>query len=281
VLIRGCLPASLEYFHIGLAAIFGLIFGSFLNVCIYRIPRDLSVLAPRSFCPNCTKQISWYDNLPLLSFFLLRGKCRNCSSKIQVRYPLVELCTAIAFAGIACQYDSTVGAAKWAIFECAMIVLFWTDFEDRILPDEFTLGGTIVGVCLAFLVKVPGTPAELLMAEHSQVRQSVLNLISGAVLLAGPIWFTGVLYSKLRKREGLGIGDVKLLVLIGVFLGVDNGLLALLIGACGGSIVGLAYILLTRQDARSYPLPFGSFICAAGAILPLLSHVQSDRIESW
>jgi leader peptidase (prepilin peptidase) / N-methyltransferase len=264
------LPSDLEALYVAAATIFGLLFGSFLNVCIYRIPRDLSVVAPRSFCPECGERIAWNDNVPLVSYAVLRGRCRACGKGIGLRYPIVELSTAILFAAIAIRYGWTVLALKWALFEAIAITLFWTDIEERILPDELTLGGAAAGLIFALFVRVSGGLTELFLPGSKIVWQSLFNAGVGATILAGPIWLLGFIYARLRRREGLGLGDVKLLVLLGVFLGLENGLLALLIGVLSGSVIGITYILLARKKASTYELPFGSFLCAGGALLPLV-----------
>jgi len=262
---------DLEPLYVAAAAVFGLVFGSFLNVCIYRIPRDLSVVAPRSFCPECGERIAWHDNVPLLSYALLRGRCRACRKRIGLRYPIVELTTAILFAAIAIRYGWTIVALKWALFEALIVTLFWTDIEERILPDELTLGGALSGLVLAFFVRVPGQLGQLFLPGSKMVWQSLFNAGVGATVLAGPIWVLGVIYARVRRREGLGFGDVKLLVLLGVFLGLENGLLALLIGVVSGSAIGIAYIWLAGKKASTYELPFGSFLCAGAALVPLVN----------
>lgn len=254
-----------------LAAIFGLLIGSFLNVCIYRIPRDLSVVTPRSFCPECGARISWFDNIPVVSFLLLRGRCRACRKSIGWGYPAVEAATAILFARIAAVYGMTLAGAKWMLFEAVLIVLFATDLEERILPDELTIGGSVAGLILAIFVAVPGFVGEVLLPNLSPAASSLVNAAAGACILSIPIAAIGLLYAKLRQRQGLGVGDVKLLVLIGVFLGLEQGLLALLIAAVGGSILGLLYILLNRKRAATYELPFGSFLCLAAGLTPLFA----------
>jgi leader peptidase (prepilin peptidase)/N-methyltransferase len=252
------------------AGVLGLLFGSFLNVCIYRLPRDLSVVAPRSFCPECGVQIAWRDNIPLLSYALLRGRCRDCRKRIGVRYPLVEASLAGLFVATIWRYGWTGKGLKWAVFEAIMVALFWTDIEERLLPDEFTLGGTLAGLCFALFVMVPGAAGELLLPDRRPLVRSLANAGIAALFIAGPVWFVGFAYSHLRKKEGLGLGDVKLLLLLGVFLGLEDGLLALLIGAVAGSVLGLIYVRAMHKDAGSYELPFGSFLCAGGALVPLL-----------
>ncbi len=132
------------------AFLFGLLIGSFLNVCIYRMPRDLSVVRPRSFCPACERQISWYDNFPILSFVLLRGRCRHCQESIPIRYPLVELATALLFSWAVFAMGVSAEAGKVCVFGAILIALVVTDLEERILPDEFTIGGIIVGLLFAW-----------------------------------------------------------------------------------------------------------------------------------
>lgn len=265
-------PEWSAYYFV-LAALTGLAVGSFLNVCIYRVPRDLSVVFPRSYCPECGEQISWRYNIPLLSYALLGGRAKCCGKPIGARYPVVEAVTASAFVAVAARYGWTLAAAKWMLFEALMITLFWTDFEERLLPDEFTLGGTLVGLALAIPVGVPGLFGAIFLAARKPVWQSLANAGIGALVLGAPVWILGALYAKVRKREGLGFGDVKLLVLMGVFLGAEAGLAALMTGAVGGSILGGGYMLWKRKSAGSYELPFGSFLCAGAAVVPLVQRL--------
>lgn len=273
----GHLPPDHQALLVAGAAVFGLLFGSFLNVCIYRVPRDLSVVAPRSFCPECGARVAWYDNLPVVSYVVLHGRCRHCTQRIGLRYPIVELTTALLFAFTAAEYGWTLSTLKWAIFEALIITLFWTDFEEHILPDELTLGGTLLGVIIAIFVSVPGELTQFLLPNLGSPWASLFNAGCGALLLAGPMWILGTLYAKVRKREGLGLGDVKLLLLLGVFLGFERGFMALLIGSVSGSVLGLAYILLTRKNVSTYELPFGSFLCVGAALVPLITHVNPHK----
>jgi leader peptidase (prepilin peptidase) / N-methyltransferase len=270
--MRGRLPPEFNLYYATAAGVFGLVLGSFLNVSIYRIPRDLSVVAPRSFCPECGKQIAWYDNVPLVSYLVLSGRCRNCDSRIRLRYPIVELTTAVLFALVAVRYGWSLLGLKWMIFEAMIVVLFWTDLEEQILPDELTLGGTITGLILAVFVMVPGIFGEMFFPAWPAIARSLLNAALGGVFLAGPIWLIGAVYAWLRKRQGLGLGDVKLLILFGVFLGLENGLLALLIGTVAGSVIGSIYVFATRKRFSETELPFGTFLCAGAGIIPLLSN---------
>jgi leader peptidase (prepilin peptidase) / N-methyltransferase len=268
--MRRLLPADYKTFYVALSAVAGLLIGSFLNVCIYRIPRDLSVVTPRSFCPECGVPIAWYDNIPLLSYFLLRRRCRACAQAVPARYLIVELTTAALFALVTAVYGWTFFTLKWCLFEALLIALFWTDIEERILPDELTLGGAAAGLLLALFVAVPSVAGTLLLAAGKPALQSLLSAALGSAILVAPIWALGALYARVRKREGLGLGDVKLLLLMGVFLGPERGLYALMIGALAGSLIGAVYILVARRNAATYELPFGSFLCAGAALVPLL-----------
>lgn len=272
------MPTDLNLFILNpylavVAGAFGLAFGSFLNVCIYRIPRDLSVVTPRSFCPECGQPIAWYNTLPLLSYAVLRGSSRCCAKPIGIRYPIVEFTTASAFVAVALRYGWTAAALKWIIFEAILIVLFWTDLEERILPDELTLGGTALGLILAFFVQVPSFLGEMFVPVWQPAWRSLLNAALGATLLAAPTWLLAIVYERVRNREGLGLGDVKLLALLGVFLGVEQGIAALLVGAVAGSIIGIIYISVKGKSASTYELPFGSFLCAGAALIALFDHV--------
>ena len=268
--MRGRLPAELMPYFPALAVIAGLLFGSFLNVCIYRVPRDLSVVTPRSFCPQCGVAIHWYDNVPVLSYVMLRGRARCCGVSIGVQYVAVELMTTAAFLAVALRYGWTPAALKWMAFEAILVVLFWTDLQERILPDEFTLGGTALGLVFALMIPVPGIMGQLILPNSKMAWQSLLEAGLGALLTAGPLWLVGAVYLRLRGREGLGLGDVKLLILIGVFLGLEQSLAALLVSTVAGSIIGLAYIWWKRKTAATYELPLGTFLCAGGALAPLL-----------
>lgn len=245
--------------------------GSFLNVCIYRVPRDLSVVTPRSFCPECGAQVAWFDNVPVVSYFRLRGRCRSCGKAIGLRYLMVELTTAVLFALTCAEYGWSLAALKWCVFDALLVALFWTDIEERTLPDELTLGGSAAGLILDIFAGVPSAFPGLFLPALNPLWKSVLAAIIGAVLLAVPMWAIGAVYGWIRKREVLGLGDVKLIILLGVFLGLERGLFAMLIGTVSGSIIGALYILATRRKASSYELPLGTFLCAGGVLVPLLT----------
>lgn len=257
--------------YVAAAVLAGLLIGSFLNVCIYRLPRDISVVAPRSFCPECGTGITWFDNVPLVSYLVLRGRCRNCGQKIGLRYPVVELMTAVLFGFVAYRFGVTPFAGKWLFWEAILVILFWTDFEEQILPDELTLGGSIAGLILAFFLPVPAALAMTLFPAWKPAARSFFSIALGIGLLALPMWGIAALYEKIRGREGLGFGDVKLLVLMSTFLGFENSIYATMLGAIAGSVIGILYCLITRRKLTETHLPFGSFLCAGAAIVPLMS----------
>lgn len=262
-----------------LAGIFGLLIGSFLNVCIYRLPRDLSVVnPPRSFCPSCEKQIAWYDNVPLLSYIVLGGRCRYCRNLIGWRYPVVELLTGVFFFLSTLFFGPTVVALKLCLFSALLIGLIFADLEERILPDEFTLGGVVAGLALAYAAPLGDGIAYALLPYTWGARWlSVAESAMGAVFNSFAIWAVGALYEKVRHREGLGFGDVKMIAMIGAFLGLHMALMTMIVGSLLGSLVGLAFILISRKDASTYELPFGSFLGAAALIVA----VFGQQIGRW
>jgi len=259
------------------AIIAGLLIGSFLNVCIYRMPRDLSVVLPRSFCPACEHPIAWYDNIPVLSYFILRRRCRHCGKLIPVRYVIVEILTAALFFLIVNALGPTAPAAKLCLLTALLVGLTFADLEERILPDEFTLGGTAAGLVLAWFVPVINPPSDdvvfvLLRAagiQWSLPWMCVAESAIGAAVPAGTLWLGGLLFEKLRHKEGLGLGDVKMMMMVGAFLGLQGSLLTLILGSIAGSVIGLVYIGVTKKDAGSYQLPFGTFLGFAGIFVAL------------
>ena len=257
-----------------LAAIFGLLIGSFLNVCIYRWPRDLSVVKPRSLCPGCSATIAWFDNIPVLSYAMLGGRCRGCKTPISLRYPIVELLTAGFFGWCILRYGATLDAARWCVFCAILITLAFADAETRILPDEFTVGGLIAGLIFAAVVPVRDVSAHelayLLGVAAPERVLSVAESALGALIPSGSLWLGGYVFEKVRHKEGLGFGDVKMTAMIGAFLGLKGALLSLLIGSSLGSLIGLAYIAITRKDAATYELPLGTFLAAGGLLFALI-----------
>lgn len=245
-----------------IAGLFGLVLGSFLNVCIYRLPLDLLVWKPaRSFCPACEKPIAWFDNIPLVSYALLKGKCRSCASPISFRYPLVEILTAVCFISAVSQSGLSLATAKLCLYSLLIIGCIFTDFSERILPDEFTLGGAVAGLLFAWFVFLPpGLTSFFIPLDWGKPVRSLAEAAFGGLFPSLTIWGIGELYYRIRKREGLGFGDVKMILMMGAFWGLTPTLFSLMAGSAIGSFGSLAYILLTRKDASSYELPFGSFL---------------------
>jgi len=253
-----------------LALLFGLLIGSFLNVCIYRWPRDLSVVKPRSHCTSCEKMIAWYDNIPVASYLILGGKCRHCKATIAWRYPVVELATALLFFYWVYTQGVTGLAIKMCIFSALLVGLMFSDLEERILPDEMTLGGIVIGLGFSLFVRVNDFSAFAILwmigVQPPDKYRSVTESAMGAALPALFLWGGGWLYEKVRHKEGLGFGDVKLIAMVGAFLGLHSALFTLLIGSVAGAIIGYSYIKLTRQDTGTYELPFGSFLALAALV---------------
>lgn len=239
--------------------LFGLVIGSFLNVCIYRLPRRESVSWPGSRCTSCARPLAWYENIPVGSWLVLGGRCRTCRASVSAMYPLVEAITAAVFVGAYWLYGPTPLFTVRVLFACAMIVLFAIDLRHRILPNAITLPGIVLGFA-ASLFLPPGW------------QSSFIGLVlGGGVLLA-----IGEGYARLRGVEGMGMGDVKMLAMIGAFLGWPLMLLTLVIASFAGSIVGVGIILARRGDMKA-ALPFGTFL-AVGAIV---AAVAGDPIVAW
>jgi len=242
-----------------LLAVLGLIIGSFLNVCIYRLPRGQSVNWPGSRCTTCDRGLSWYENIPVLSWLVLRGRCRTCGERISVMYPLVELVTAALFVTGYPIYGWTPLFAVRLAFACAMVVLFAIDLEHHLLPNVITVPGIVVGFVLSLFLP-PGWQA------------SLIGLVAGGGLLFGiaEAWY------RLRGIEGLGMGDVKMLAMIGAFLGWKLMLVTLVLSSFAGSVIGIGVIALGRGGMKT-ALPFGTFL-AVGA---LTAAVAGDMIVDW
>jgi leader peptidase (prepilin peptidase)/N-methyltransferase len=255
-----------------LAGVFGLLWGSFLNVCIYRVIRDISVVTPRSFCPDCERPIAWYDNIPVISYVVLQGRCRGCSGSIPIRYPIVELVTGGLFAAIAWKFAISGEALKWALFASLMVVLFWTDLEHMILPDEFTWSGIVIGLVFAFFVPVHSSLLDVILASWPARARSVLASALGLVVLSLPFWAFAAVYKRLRGLDvdPLGLGDVKLLALIGVFFGFQTTVPLVMVAAIFGALAGAIQLILKGRKAWKNEMPFGSFLCATAAVFIFL-----------
>jgi leader peptidase (prepilin peptidase)/N-methyltransferase len=252
-----------------IAGLFGLLAGSFLNVCISRMPRDESVVAPRSQCPRCGALIHWYDNIPVLSFVILGARCRACRAHISWRYPLVEVLTAALFFLAWHQSGGGWPGVKWCIFAAILVELAVSDFETRILPDEFTLWGAVAGIVLSPVAHLPqgllSWAAIAFVPDATPAFCSTVNALGAAVLGGGGLWAMGAIYQRVRGREGLGFGDVKMVTFLGANLGLEAGLVAVMLGSLLGSVIGFIWIYLAKKRAAEFELPFGSFL-AAGAL---------------
>ena len=272
--------------------LFGIVIGSFLNVCISRIPAGLSVVSPGSRCPRCENPIAAYDNIPVLSWFLLKGKCRNCHLAISPMYPIVEFLTGVLFVVTYYSFGLTLPTFKFLIFACLLVILLVTDIVERILPDAINWFG--FGLALAFATRVPPERFVDLWIHDRYLSPLVVGVIDallgaafGSLLLLG----AATLYKLVRKREGMGMGDVKMMAMVGAFLGVRGAFLTILIGTLMGSVVGLGLVTalylfgwrrviaerahrrglgslasLRWTLASEYQLPLGSFL-AVGALL--------------
>ncbi|HVH86164.1 MAG TPA: prepilin peptidase, partial [Terriglobales bacterium] len=229
--------------------LFGLVFGSFLNVVIYRVPRGLSVVKPRSACPNCGAAVRGYDNIPVLSWIILRGRCRDCRHPISPRYAVVELLCGFLFVS-AYFYAAplTSQLALWTllklcIFFFLLLGLIFIDFEHHLLPDALTIPGLLIGLALSLLIPVGGLPHALirriLALQWPLPVVSLLESLFGAALGALFIYVVGELYFRVRHIEGMGFGDVKLMAMVGAFLGAELTLFTIFAGALLGSFFGL------------------------------------------
>jgi leader peptidase (prepilin peptidase) / N-methyltransferase len=264
-----------DSFFGGFAFVLGLLVGSFLNVCISRLPREnpaeRSILTPRSHCPHCKTPIAWYHNIPLLSYLLLKGRCASCKARISPIYPAVEFLTGLLFLACLMQFGVSIAALKWAIFCCVMIVLVFTDIFDRILPDPVNFFGLGAGLLLSFFLEPADAMAtwfagKIFAYPPPSPVLSFVDTIFGAALGGGLLWLVGEVYLKWRGREGMGFGDVKMMLMAGSFLGPLRTFLTILAGSLLGSVLGMLFILLRRKDSE-YELPFGTFLGVAALLV--------------
>ncbi|MEW5901674.1 MAG: prepilin peptidase [Acidobacteriota bacterium] len=237
--------------------LFGLVWGSFLNVVIYRLPRGASLIWPPSSCPQCRTRIRVYDNIPILSFLLLRGRCRACGAKIPLTYPLVEFLTPLCFLLLYGQFGLSFHFFASCLFASALITLGLIDFFHQVLPDEITLPALALAVIYAFF------------RPDLSLRQS----LTGAVLGAGFLLLIYGAYYLLRNKEGLGMGDVTMMLLLGAYLGWLKAFLALILASFAGAVVGI-FLLSFRKKNLQYSLPFGTFLAPAA----FLALVWGDRL---
>lgn len=232
---------------------FGLVIGSFLNVCIARLPEGESVVSPGSRCPGCRTPIRWFDNVPVMSYVLLGGKCRTCKASISIRYPLVELATAAAFALQAWWLPlDPVVLAQHLLFTALLVVLFGTDYDVQRLPDVITLPGIAAGILLSVVVP-PGVVAS----------------VAGAVLGAAVLLFVRWAWKRLTGVDGMGLGDVKMLAMIGAFLGWKQVGVVLFVASFTGALIGVGLIAAKKRSMQTR-LPFGTFLAVAAYIASLI-----------
>lgn len=237
-----------------LVFIFGAMVGSFLNVCIARLPNDESIVHPRSRCPQCKKAIAAYDNIPILSYLILRGRCRGCSMGISLRYPLVEFLMGVLAAALFWRFGLGLAFVSYFIFSAALVVISFIDIDVRIVPNVISLPGIVIGLLFSLL-------AAYVTSDPSSAIPTPLSALLGVLIGGGFLLATALIYEKLRGREGMGMGDVKLLAMIGAFLGGEAIFLTLFLASLTGAVVGLA-----SGGGRYAKIPFGPFLCSGALI---------------
>jgi len=250
---------SLEPVQLALLVMLGLAVGSFLNVCIHRIPREQSLTMPPSRCPSCEYRLRWFDNIPVLSYVALRGRCRKCRAPISLRYPLVELATMALFVLHGEVFGWSALLVPRLVFACAMVVLFAIDLEHHLLPNVITLPGIVVGL-ISSAVLPPG----------------IVSALIGVAIGGGVLWLIGEAYYRYSGQEGMGGGDVKMLAMIGAFLGWKLVLVTLVLSSVAGSLIGVIVIAMKRGGMK-YALPYGTFL-ALGA---LAASLVGEQIVAW
>jgi leader peptidase (prepilin peptidase)/N-methyltransferase len=291
---------------------FGLAFGSFLNVCIYRLPRDLSVVLPNSACPACQQPIRFYDNIPVLSWLLLGGRCRHCKARITPRYLVVELLTGALFLACYAHFGLTLATLKYCTLGFLLLGLIFTDAETHLLPDKMTLPGLALGLLFSLLVPVNDLASQLLpgliaLPVSSDVSAHLLSLVDallGTVVGASFVYGAGAIYLRARGVEGMGFGDVKLMAMIGAFLGLKLTIFTLFTASIAGSIVGISTVFVvwfkrtrrrmarqheTAREARRrawgsaaialrhHQIPFGVFLGS----MAMLAFFFGNRFLHW
>jgi leader peptidase (prepilin peptidase)/N-methyltransferase len=290
---------------------YGLCFGSFLNVCIYRLPLGRSVVTPRSACPHCGDPIPLYHNLPVVSWLILRGKCRSCQQPISPRYLVIELLTGLLFLGCYTHFGLTLAAMKCAVLGYLLLGLIFTDAETKLLPDAMTLPGLALGIAFSLVVPVndlasrimPGLVSPAMRSEISWRLWSLSDSLLGAAVGASFLYGAAAIYLRARGVEGMGFGDVKLMAMIGAFLGTKLTVLTIFAASLSGSLFGLSTILsvwmkrIRRNEKRGtptvearrrawqsarlalryYEMPFGVFLGG----MALLSFVFGNRLLHW
>jgi leader peptidase (prepilin peptidase)/N-methyltransferase len=266
-------------------AILGALIGSFLNVVIHRVPRDQSIVLPNSACPSCRTPLRAYDNIPILSFLILRGKCRTCKHSISIRYPIVEALTAILFVLVTIHDGVTFALPFDLAFVAALVALVFIDAEHMLLPNVITYPGMIFAIVMRLAVPYLAGPAQLddlpgLMQWLPHLPMWSVSLIGaaiGALAGGGSLWLMGFLWEKLRGVEAMGLGDVKMMFMVGAFLGWRLTVLTIFVGVFSGSLIGIGMMVRRGDRNMQMMLPFGIFL-GAGAIASLLI---GHQIVEW
>jgi leader peptidase (prepilin peptidase)/N-methyltransferase len=243
-----------------LGFVFGTIIGSFLNVCIHRIPQGKSIVSPPSHCPRCKTPIRFYDNIPLLSFIILRGRCRKCHTPIPLRYPLVEFLMGLFSLLLLLRFGISTLYLIYLAFFASLLLVSFIDLPHRIIPDVISLPGIVIGLVISFL--------------HPQL--SIKDSLIGALLGGGILYVVASGYRLVTKREGMGGGDVKLLAMIGAFIGWKGVLFTVLCSSFIGSIVGVILMIIASADSK-YAVPFGPFL-SLGAVIYVL---WGEALITW
>ncbi len=237
--------------------VFGLCIGSFLNVCIFRLPKNRSIVSPPSACPSCGHRLHWYENIPVLSYLFLKGRCSGCGSAISLQYPLVELLTAVIALSLWFKFGLSVQFLIMFVFSCCLIIVTFIDLAHKVIPDIISIPGILAGILASFFL------------PDIDWIDSALGMLAGG----GSLYLVTWSYYLVTRKVGMGGGDIKFLAMIGAFLGWQAIPFVILISAAVGSVVGLAYILVSRQS-RHYQIPFGPFLALAAEIQILFG----DRI---
>jgi len=253
--------------------ILGSVIGSFLNVCIYRLPMGESIVFPPSHCTSCGRAIRFYNNIPILSYLMLKGKCRDCGSRISIQYPLVELLSGVALTGLYYKFGLTLDLLFYAMLTYSLIVITFIDLGHMIIPNAITIPGAAAGLIYNALITDWEKSRDLLGAFSWSLENffGVLNEVPfldsvfGLITGGGILFLIAFLYIAVRKQEGMGMGDVKLLAMIGAFLGWKGVVFVMLVSSLLGTIIGLSIILYKKGDLK-YALPFGPFLSLAAVI---------------
>jgi len=251
--------------------ILGAVLGSFLNVCIYRLPREESIAFPPSHCTSCNNPIKFYDNIPILSYLILDGKCRNCSMRISPTYPIIELISAVLTLLAVRQFGISMDTLFYIVLIYSLIIITFIDLEHLIIPNVITFPGIGVGIIFNLIITNWGYASDLLDTPDlknflrliSEV--PIMSSILGVLIGGGLLYFIGFLYEVIRKREGMGMGDVKLLAMLGAFLGWQGVIFIVFLSSIIGTVIGLSIILYQRGNLK-YAIPFGPFLSIAAII---------------